>query len=177
MLFCFLQIIFAINYSSAQNNSQKIISKSSTKEGNITNSSTRIKKEDPKKDTTIANQRNKNYQNQTVPAIKRNEFSQKEIIKPHFDLRLNNNLKNMQSSYINALNNYPRIENYRFVNKRRIIQLANGAGEVELYSANELWQLYGRRVRPQNIKDGQALTEIELMMGENGLIKEQLKKQ
>jgi hypothetical protein len=35
-------------------------------------------------------------------------------------------------------------------------------------------QLYGRRIRPQNIKDGQKQIPVEFVISENGVIKEKL---
>lgn len=94
--------------------------------------------------------------------------------KPHFVLYLNENSKQFEEIYRKALNQFIRIESYRLINGRRTIQLANGIGRVELYSANELLSLYGRRIRPQNVNDASKLLDIELVFGENGTIKEQL---
>ncbi len=110
------------------------------------------------------------------PALKKNTVNNAANLKPHYILSLNSSAKQKEEMYINALNQYAGIENFRLIDKRRVIQLANGDGKIELFSANELNQLYGRRVRPKNLKDEVAKPDIELLLNEHGIIKEQLKK-
>lgn len=111
-----------------------------------------------------------------APQIK-NRVANKNLAsngKVNFELHLNNNFKGQTNFYTSALNEFTRIENFRLVNQRRTIAFENGAGTVELYAANELMQLYGRRIRPQNIKDGQKQIPVEFVISENGVIKEKL---
>ena len=111
-----------------------------------------------------------------APQIK-NRVANKNLAsngKVNFELHLNDNFKSQTNTYTSALNEFIRIENFRLVNQRRTIAFENGAGTVELYAANELMQLYGRRIRPQNIKDGQKQIPVEFVISENGVIKEKL---
>jgi hypothetical protein len=110
------------------------------------------------------------------PAAKKNTVNNAANLKPHYILSLNSSAKQKEEIYINALSQYAGIENFRLIEKRRIIQLANGDGKIELFSSNELNQLYGRRIRPKNLKDEIAKPDIELLLNEHGIIKEQLKK-
>ncbi len=94
--------------------------------------------------------------------------------KPHYILNLNISAANKQQAYINALTQFARIEQFRFVEKRRTINLQGGDGSITLFSSQELFDSYGKRIRPQNIKQGQSYLEVEFLLGDNGLIKEQL---
>ena len=95
----------------------------------------------------------KNVKKIIQPKVPINNFSTSADLKPHYRLSLNSSAKQKEEMYINALSQYAGIENFRLIEKRRIIQLANGDGKIELFSSTELNQLYGRRIRPQNLKE------------------------
>jgi hypothetical protein len=158
--------------SLAQGNNATIISKSSAKLN--TTSSSKIKKEDS--ESPNVNIKNNKVVNTSVPKTKINSQKIEGNPKKSFILYLNTDAKHKEQAYINALNQFLRLENHRLISKRRSIELANNEGKIELFSANELLQLYGRSIRPQNLKDNATVIEIELLLSEEGFVKEQLKK-
>ena len=160
------------NVSLAQVNNATINSKSSTNSN--TTSSSKLKKEDS--ENPKVNVKNNRVENNSVPKTKINSQKIEDNPKKSFILYLNTNAKHKEQAYINALNQYLRLENHRLISQRRTIELANNEGKIELFSANELLQLYGRNIRPQNLKDNAAIIEIELLLSEEGNVKEQLKK-
>lgn len=90
----------------------------------------------------------------------------------HFDLDLADKVE--EQKIREAVHHFPRLENYRFVDSRRRIVLSGGLGFVVLYSAEELQQRSGRRVRPQNIKDVNQAMNIEFVLTDQGEIKEKV---
>ena len=167
-------------YSSAQVNNNGIISKSDSKQANSRKELPGYKetgnKEEDIKNYEKAKENFKASQTKKIipPKVPKNNLSNSADQKPHYILSLNSSAKQKEEMYISALNQFARIENFRLVNQRRTIAFENGAGTVELYAANELMQLYGRRIRPQNIKDGQKQIPVEFVISENGVIKEKL---
>ena len=176
-------ILFCLpKYSSAQVNNNGIISKSDSKQANSRKELPGYKetgnKEEDVKNYEKAKENFKASQTKKIipPKVPKNNLSNSADQKPHYILSLNSSAKQKEEMYISALNQFARIENFRLIDKRRIIQLANGDGNIELFSSNELNQLYGRRIRPQNLKDESAQPDIEFILNEYGIIKEQLKK-
>lgn len=165
----------------AQNENQRLINKStvsdSKKNSNLPGYQETGNKEVDAKNYQKAKEsfKSKNGLTPKEPIPKDNNNYKSASQKSHYKLHLKEGSKYKEKAYDNALSQFTRLENFRLVDKRRRIQLANNDGEIELYSANELMQLYGRRIRPQNIKEGQTLLEIELLLSEFGSIKEQLK--
>lgn len=88
----------------------------------------------------------------------------------HFELYLVD--KSQEQKIKEAVHHFPRLENYRFVDARRQIVLSNDLGFVVLYSAHELEQRTGRRVRPQNIRNVNEAVDVEFVLTEQGTIKE-----
>lgn len=177
-----LILICLPKYSSAQVNNNGIISKSDSKQANSRKELPGYKetgnKEEDVKNYEKAKENFKASQTKKIipPKVPKNNLSNSADQKPHYILSLNSSAKQKEEMYISALNQFARIENFRLIDKRRIIQLANGDGNIELFSSNELNQLYGRRIRPQNLKDESAQPDIEFILNEYGIIKEQLKK-
>ncbi len=171
LLVIFLGIVFSVN-SMAQN--PEVLKKVSVHEGTIDDTKrTDIQKNNvSSKDAQMALDRHKAAQKLRPPLKTLND--KESQAKQHFILHLESAYKANESLYFNALNQYPQIESLRLVDSRRTISLANGEGSIELLSGNELLQLYGRKIRPQNIRHGQKITEIELVLYQNMVIKEQL---
>jgi hypothetical protein len=159
-----LHFIYGVNYASAQIQEQPV-SKSNFVRSSVIKGSSEEEKVKKIKEREDQHQNNKLESNKII-----------ENNKPHYILNLNIGEANKQQAYINALNQFARIENFRLIDKRSIIQLANGDGKIELFSSTELNQLYGRRIRPQNLKEESAKPDIEFILNEYGVIKEQLKK-
>ena len=88
----------------------------------------------------------------------------------HFDLYLTN--REREQEVRQAVNYFPRLENYRFVDVRRRIVLSEGMGYILLYSAKELQEQTGRSIRPQNIRVIDAAMNIEFVLTDQGTIKE-----
>jgi hypothetical protein len=145
--------------SLSQVNKTSIISKSDSKQTNSRKElpgykETGNKEEDTKNyEKAKENFKAKDGKKIIQPKVPINNFSTSSDLKPHYLLSLNSIAKQKEEMYINALSQYAGIENFRLIEKRRIIQLANGDGKIELFSSNELNQLYGRRIRPQNLKE------------------------
>jgi hypothetical protein len=153
-------ILFCLpKYSSAQVNNNGIISKSDSKQANSRKELPGYKetgnKEEDVKNYEKAKENFKASQTKKIipPKVPKNNLINSADQKPHYILSLNSSAKQKEEMYISALNQFARIENFRLIDKRRIIQLANGDGNIELFSSNELNQLYGRRIRPQNLKE------------------------
>ncbi len=153
-------ILFCLpKYSSAQVNNNGIISKSDSKQANSRKELPGYKetgnKEEDVKNYEKAKENFKASQTKKIipPKVPKNNLSHSADQKPHYILSLNSSAKQKEEMYISALNQFARIENFRLIEKRRIIELANGDGKIELFSSTELNQLYGRRIRPQNLKE------------------------
>lgn len=108
--------------------------------------------------------------NETEQIIQRKDPNMDAFI--HFDLDLADKVQ--EQKIREAVHHFPRLENYRFVDSRRRIVLSGGLGFVVLYSAEELQQRSGRRVRPQNIKDVNQAMNIEFVLTDQGEIKEKV---
>ncbi len=94
--------------------------------------------------------------------------------KKHFIIHFyENNMDTM--AYHKAAYYFPRFEQYRFYNKRRIINFVNKKASIELFSAIELNILYGKRINQQVIKEGAIYPEIEFDFS-NNMLKEQFLK-
>jgi hypothetical protein len=160
--FAILFFIYGVNDASAQIQEQPV-SKSNFVRSSVVKGSSEEEK------LKKIKEREDQHQNNNLKANKISENN-----KPHYILNLNISAANKQQAYINALTQFARIEQFRFVEKRRTINLQGGDGSITLFSSQELFDSYGKRIRPQNIKQGQPYLEVEFLLGDNGLIKEQL---
>ena len=79
------------------------------------------------------------------------------------------------AAYYKAAYYFYRFDNYRFYGSRRIIYFANKEASIELYSAKELVDKYGKRISPLTIKDEINFPKIEFVFF-NDVLKEQLVK-
>jgi hypothetical protein len=160
--FVIIFFIYGVNYSSAQ-----ILDQPVSKSNFVLSSAVKggSEEEKVKKIKEREDQRHKNN-------LESNKVTENN--KPHYILNLNTSAANKQQAYIYALTQFARIEQFRFVEKRRTINLQGGDGSITLFSSQELFDLYGKRIRPQNIKQGQSYLEVEFLLGDSGLIKEQL---
>lgn len=158
--FAILFFIHGVNDASAQAQEQPV-SKSNFVRSSVVKGSSEEEK--------LKKIKEREDQNNNLKAKKISENN-----KPHYILNLNISAANKQQAYINALTQFARIEQFRFVEKRRTINLQGGDGSITLFSSQELLDSYGKRIRPQNIKQGQSYLEVEFLLGDNGLIKEQL---
>jgi hypothetical protein len=96
--------------------------------------------------------------------------------KLNFILILNPEAQHRYDDYALALIQFDRLEQFRYMDKRNTLYLANNEGSVELYSANELKELHGRPAHPYNMTDDKKLPQLELVITGQLLVKEQLKK-
>src|ERR1700744_3870076 len=98
-----------------------------------------------------------------------------KIKKPNFVVKTDNPTISIDK-YENALDNYGKLDEFRFYNKRRTIRFQNCSVSVELYSAKELFDQYGKVVSVFTIKDNQPYKEIEFALtADEKNIKPQLK--
>jgi len=74
-----------------------------------------------------------------------------------------------------ALSKRGSLDGFRFLNARREIVISGTGVVVELFSAKELLDLYGKAVSPLTISDESGVANIEFVLTENGLLKERLR--
>ena len=86
-----------------------------------------------------------------------------------------NNGNNDSLVYYKAIASYDSFDQFRFYDKRRLIFFIDKNVSIELFSAKELNEKYGKRISPYTIKDGESFPEIEFAINESG-IKPQLVK-
>ena len=78
------------------------------------------------------------------------------------------------TSYLNT--GYFNLDEYRFYDKRRIIQFEGTTATIELYSAKELLEIYGKPVAESTIMSGTTFKDITFAIyPETKGIKPQLK--
>jgi len=88
----------------------------------------------------------------------------------HFSCNIYFNNKNIDSlSYFKAIANYDSFDQFRFYDKRRLIFFIDKNVSIELFSAKELNEKYGKRISPYTIKDGESFPEIEFALNETGI--------
>jgi hypothetical protein len=91
--------------------------------------------------------------------------------KRHFTLsKLDSNVS--LSAYEIALNEFGKLDQYRYLDKRRTILFSDKKVSVQLYSAKELFSLYQKRISPFTIKDETKATSIYLELCSDGVIRE-----
>lgn len=74
-----------------------------------------------------------------------------------------------------ALSNRGSLDNFRFANARRKIAISGTDVVVELFSAKELLDLYGKKRSARTLKDGKRQLEVVFLLTEEGFIKEHRK--
>jgi hypothetical protein len=78
------------------------------------------------------------------------------------------------TTYLNT--GFFNLDEYRFYDKRRIIQFEGTTATIELYSAKELFEIYGKHVAESTIMPGAKFNEITFAIhAETKGIKPQLK--
>jgi len=75
------------------------------------------------------------------------------------------------SKYEQAASNWNQLDNYRFYDKRRTISFTDSKVTIELYSAKELLEMFGKQIAPGTIMDEKNIREIafEITMDGKGL--------
>jgi hypothetical protein len=69
------------------------------------------------------------------------------------------------------------LDQFRYLNQRRTIRFANSQASIEIFSAKELLDKYGKQISPLTIKDPAGAASIEFVLyPENKAIKEQIVK-
>ena len=91
-----------------------------------------------------------------VVAFSRAGFAQ--TAKPHFIIHTSATQDIPNYEY--ALKDFD-FDSYRFYDKRRIIKFTNSDATIELYSAKELLDIYGKPVSPFTLMDNKPKKEIE----------------
>ena len=81
-----------------------------------------------------------------------------QTAKPHFVIHTQN--ADDIPNYEHALKDFD-FDSYRFYDKRRIIKFTNSSATIELYSAKELLDIYGKPVSPFTLMDNKPKKEIE----------------
>lgn len=78
-------------------------------------------------------------------------FSAQTSKKEHFIIHQLDNSVNI-SKYEQASESYGQLDQYRLYDKRRTIFFTDAKASIELYSAKELLELYGKEISPLTIK-------------------------
>lgn len=94
--------------------------------------------------------------------------------KPHYILHIHKQLID-SNYYAKAALYFSRYDSYRYINERRIIDFVGGEVSVELFSAMELKNTYGKAISPLNIQNASNGPAIKFDI-HNGEIKEVLLK-
>lgn len=71
--------------------------------------------------------------------------------KKHFIIHRIDNTADI-TKYQEAAAAWGQLDAYRFLDRRRTINFADGKASIELYSANELWEMYGKHISDLTIK-------------------------
>jgi hypothetical protein len=82
-----------------------------------------------------------------------------QTAKPHFVIHNPGNAAD-NPNYEYALKDFD-FDSYRFYDKRRTIKFTNSDVTIELYSAKELLDIYGKPVSPFTLMDNKPKKEIE----------------
>jgi hypothetical protein len=90
-------------------------------------------------------------------------------IKPHFILHFNSNASD-SISYYKAVSYFPRLNQFRYFNKRRRIYFDDNSAYLELYSVKEMESIYGKKINSYTNESTE--TEKLKFHYENGMIKE-----
>jgi len=108
-----------------------------------------------------------------ISADKNNPSVLYELIqKRHFDFHFYD--KSIDTlEYYKAAYYFNRFNNYRFYNKRRVINFSNKKVSIELYSVKELEEMYNKKVQQYLSEDKKNYPEIEFIFY-NGNLKELL---
>ncbi len=69
--------------------------------------------------------------------------------------------------YEDAANNYGKLDQFRFYDKRRTINFKKSDVSIELYSAKELLDTYQKAISPFTIKDRQKYKEVWFVFTED----------
>lgn len=85
--------------------------------------------------------------------------------KPHFVI-INPDKPAETQVYYDALKEFD-FASYRFLTKRRTIKFSKSNVTLELYSANELLDLYKKPINPNTLMDDKAKKEIEFYLEPN----------
>jgi len=93
-----------------------------------------------------------------------NETSPKE----KFSFIITSSNQNVTPSELNtyklAVNNFTTLDELRFLNQRRIIQFEKDGISIELMSANELLDKYGKEISPLTIMPGSKFLPVKFQL-------------
>lgn len=64
------------------------------------------------------------------------------------------------AKYQKAATGYAYLDNYRLYDQRRVIRFTDGKASIELFSAKELLETYGKPIAPGTIMDASKAREI-----------------
>jgi hypothetical protein len=91
-----------------------------------------------------------------------NSVNAQTVSKPHYTVYNTANAEET-AKYTELLANFD-FDQYRFYDKRRTIHFINSNITVDLYSAKELLDIYGKQVSPFTIMDNTPKQEIGFLM-------------
>ncbi|MDQ3190424.1 MAG: hypothetical protein M3Q58_02420 [Bacteroidota bacterium] len=85
-------------------------------------------------------------------------FAQNSV-KKHFVINTINPSFNIDK-YVFAAENWGSIDEYRLYDKRRVIAFRDKGVTIELFSAKELLELYGKQIPPRTIMPNESYQDI-----------------
>lgn len=93
-------------------------------------------------------------------------FSAQTSAKQHFIIHSVDHTTDLKK-YETAANTWGKLDEFRLLDKRRIISFTDHKATIELFSANELKDLYGKQISPLTITSNQY-REIEFEVTPDG---------
>ena len=75
--------------------------------------------------------------------------------------------------YSHSISTFGQLDQFRFLNERRIIKFSNSQVSIELFSAEELEKKYGKQISPLTIFEKDKAQKIAFEVTPNGSIKPQ----
>jgi hypothetical protein len=95
-------------------------------------------------------------------------FSQNEPTKEHFIITKNSSDIDVEKYAAAANSGFINLDAYRFYDKRRVINFTGTDATIELYSAKEMKEKYGKIVPAETIMPGQDFKEITFSLTLDG---------
>jgi hypothetical protein len=92
--------------------------------------------------------------------------------KKHFVIHRIDNTVDI-TPYQQAASNYGQLDQFRFLDKRRTIYFTDNRATIELYSAQELYEMFGKEISPLTITTGKY-PEVAFEVTPNKSLKPQL---
>ena len=88
------------------------------------------------------------------------------VMKKHYEISSSIDNEDF-TQYEQAINNYTELDQFRFLENRRTIKFSGSEVTIELYSAKELFEQYGKEIAPSTIMPGTFYKPVNFMITVN----------